>query len=94
MVKLVDTPDLKSVVRKDVPVRLRLGAPIKSRIAELRSSIPPSNSGSHKTCRSAILPVTHLLLSYHDGRMPKLIPHLDDIAVVHICLRTHIAKLV
>ncbi len=26
MVKLVDTPDLKSVVRKDVPVRLRLGA--------------------------------------------------------------------
>ena len=31
MVKLVDTPDLKSVVRKDVPVRFRLGAPFKIR---------------------------------------------------------------
>jgi hypothetical protein len=36
MVKLVDTPDLKSVVRKDVPVRLRLGAPFK--IRRLRSN--------------------------------------------------------
>lgn len=54
MVKLVDTPDLKSVVRKDVPVRLRLGAPIKSRIAELRSSIPPSDSGPQNSAGSAI----------------------------------------
>jgi hypothetical protein len=45
MVKLVDTPDLKSVVRKDVPVRLRLGAPYSILMPSQAYSKDPAGAG-------------------------------------------------
>ncbi len=90
MAKLVDAWDLKSPVRKDVPVRPRLRAPNKSRACQTVQSAGPFCFFRNSKIISAIrslrrrnlraAPPADELLGHGNGRVPKLASRLSNAA--------------